>query len=172
MASAFWHLLTLDLCQYHTVCEYWFKTIVEALMSWALKYICDLRNSSLIAKAQQTPGVHQISVSWLLWWKQWPLTLACVCSPHRAAWWWTVRLPGSRTESARWPPSSSPSSASPPSSVLLCVSHTPCGGTHTYTHTLTKNIAKKQISCLVLTHPNQNNNLVIDMFKRGYTTPF
>lgn len=78
MASAFWHLLTLDLCQYHTVCEYWFKTIVEALMSWALKYICDLRNSSLIAKAQQTPGVHQISVSWLLWWKQWPLTLACV----------------------------------------------------------------------------------------------
>lgn len=71
-------------------------------------------------QAPQTVGMEVVT---------WPLNLACCFSPHRAAWWWTARLPESPTESARWPPSSSLSSASPPSSVPPCVSHTPCGGT-------------------------------------------
>lgn len=55
---------------------------------------------------------------------------SCVISLfHRAVWCWTVRPPGSHTEPARWPPSSSLSFASPPSSVPPCVSHIPCGGT-------------------------------------------
>lgn len=55
---------------------------------------------------------------------------SCVISLfHRAVWCWTVRPPGSHTEPARWPPSSSLSFASPPSSAPPCVSHIPCGGT-------------------------------------------
>lgn len=55
---------------------------------------------------------------------------SCVVSLfHRAVWCWTVRPPGSHTEPARWPQSSSLSFASPPSSAPPCVSHIPCGGT-------------------------------------------
>lgn len=46
---------------------------------------------------------------------------------RRWVWWWTVRHPGSRGGRVRWPPSSSPSSASHPSWVQLCASLTPCG---------------------------------------------
>lgn len=70
------------------------------------------------------------------------VTPVCVHSAHRAVWWWTVRPPGSLTESPRWPPSSSRSFASRPSWVPPCASRTPCGGTFVYanTHTNTDNV--------------------------------
>lgn len=45
----------------------------------------------------------------------------------RRVWWWTVRLPERHGGRVRWPPSSSPSSASLPSWAHRCASPTPCG---------------------------------------------